>query len=549
MIKNVFIPEKIGTYYLFPQTIVGIDITKTHLYACKVLIKGNSLTVENYFEQGLETGTSNNQHERTVDALKALLQAVGSYDSIYASIPGPLAIFKTLKLPFSEYEKVKMVVAYEIEPLLPFPLTEAQIDFVITEVFENGSSQVLVVAVQKHIINEHSALFEQAQTTLSCVTVDTLSLYHVYKRIFAQNKQNEGVVLLDYRMYETRLIYIYNGNITLMRNLSKGLFDQARDIASKINISPAQALEKLLRFGIENSDDHAFLQASTQVLDTFLDQISFTMRSFVTQAALQDQIQKIIILGKASEIKGITSVISKKLHIPVTLLPVNELLYDQQIIFKNNSSVPINYATSFGTTLAALEEHPVNLLTTTLTASSTSLLLKQLVTALALTVVLFVGFISYSYYQTGILKNEAAVSGEQAIKSLQKAFDNTLKIKGETIDRRLNDAVKKADKAVDEKEKLWFSFAESTRKSFLQYLLELTTKLDKEGLGLSVERIGLSQDTLNLKGSVKTYEATALLKQILRQSKLFGTITPPGELEKLSFNIDIELKNNAEGEE
>src|SRR5437763_1853237 len=127
MIKDIFLPEKIGSYYLFSKRIVGIDIGKTHIHATSLRLKGTQIIIEQCYEIPIEANQTTNS-ERVVIALKQLQEKIGSFDELYSSLSSTLIIFKELKLPFLQYEKLKMVVPFEVEPLLPFPASDAVID-------------------------------------------------------------------------------------------------------------------------------------------------------------------------------------------------------------------------------------------------------------------------------------------------------------------------------------------------------------------------------------------------------------------------------------
>lgn len=109
MIKNIFIPEKLGSQYLFPQRIVGFDIGKIHVTATQILLKGTTTTIEKCITLPLEVN-SVPYEERVSKAIALILEQVDPYDALHTSIPSSLVIFKELKLPFLAPHKIRMVV-------------------------------------------------------------------------------------------------------------------------------------------------------------------------------------------------------------------------------------------------------------------------------------------------------------------------------------------------------------------------------------------------------------------------------------------------------
>ncbi len=149
-IKDIFLPEKINSYYLFSKTVVGIEINKTNIIATKTRIQGNTSTIELIIEEKISEEVSEEDFQRTTPTLTSIFSKIGNYDEIHTTLPSSVVVFKELKLPFVSREKISMVIGFEIEPLLPFSLRDAAIDFIITrEIPEEKSSEILVTAVQK----------------------------------------------------------------------------------------------------------------------------------------------------------------------------------------------------------------------------------------------------------------------------------------------------------------------------------------------------------------------------------------------------------------
>jgi Tfp pilus assembly PilM family ATPase len=123
-LKNVLIPEKVGSYYLIPQRIVGFDINKTSIHVTQLLLHGKHISLEKFIDQPLELEATAPYQERVSKTIKTILTKLDRYDALRTSISSSMAIFKELTLPFTDSEKISMVLNYEIEPFLPFPITQ-----------------------------------------------------------------------------------------------------------------------------------------------------------------------------------------------------------------------------------------------------------------------------------------------------------------------------------------------------------------------------------------------------------------------------------------
>ena len=100
--------------------------------------------------------------------------------------------------------------------------------------------------------------------------------------------------------------------------------------------------------------------------------------------------------------------------------------------------------------------------------------------------------------------------------------------------------IKDVKKIIEDQEKIWFSFSQQKRFSFLFYLAELTKQLDKKALGLSLKKLTITSDTISISGEVKDYPALQLMETELNESLYFKTLVP---LQEISFNVNIKIKN------
>ena len=208
-IKDIFLPEKIGAYYLFSKIVIGIEINKTHIIATKARISGNTATIEQIIEEQIPEEVADQTISTTSIALQKIFAKIGHYDEIHTLLPSSVIVFKELKLPFISREQLKMVIGFEIEPLLPFPLRDAAIDFIITRIIpEEKSSEIVVTATQKHHIANHLALFESIGLKPDVVTVDMIALYGLYKQMDATIQLSGGTALINLTPQTTTILFI-----------------------------------------------------------------------------------------------------------------------------------------------------------------------------------------------------------------------------------------------------------------------------------------------------------------------------------------------------
>jgi Tfp pilus assembly PilM family ATPase len=536
-IKDILLPEKIKSYYIFAKIVVGIEINKTNIIATKTRITGTTSTIESIVEEKISEETSEENPDPTAIALKAIFSKIGTYDEIHTVIPSSVAIFKELKLPFTARDRISMVIGFEIEPLLPFMLREAAVDFIITrDIPEEKSSEVLVTAVQKQHIAQHLALFEAVEIKPAVITIDMISVYGLYKHVEAYKQLHGGTVLINITAHSTAIAIMVNGQLKTIRTLPKGIIALTKQVAQELNKTPQEMLDHLLRFGLEQTGDYLPTIEKT-VLDWW-DSVNFTLNSFSTQFLNRQPMAKIIFLGSGSLIKGLIPLIAQKTNVNCELFTVNEIEQDPLCTIKNGNLItPINVI-SASATLPVATTVDYNLLQKEFVSQDTSLLLKQLILLVVLTVGLFATLITHYIIQTNKLKKSVYTAEQEALNALKEKFSALEDAK--VLD---DEVIEEANQEAEEQQKRWFAFSNQSRASFLQYLLELSSKIDRKSIDFKVDQITIAEGILTLRAEVRDSDALKVFERQLEQSKMLRPLESP---EIPQFTMRLTLVGNEE---
>src|SRR5581483_10869518 len=381
IVKNIFLPEKIGSNYLFRKTIVAVAIGKTAITATKTTLKGHDTTIELILEEKLEALTpEETEHDRIVRTLAVLFEKIGSYDEIHGIIHSSLVVFKELKLPFLSREKISMVIGFEIEPLLPFALRDAVVDFIITKQhIEEKSSELLVTAVQKQHITQYMAYFDTMPVKPTVITVDTIALYSLYAAMPSYNQLQGGTALIDIGLYNTRITLMINAQLKMIRTLPKGIIALTKKAAQDLHTGPNEVMEKLIRFGLESTESLEYTEKIELAAASLWDDINFTFTSFAAQFLNRNALSKVILLGEGSLIKGLLESLSKKITVPCELIHTDIAQEIKTIHIKNDTIItPVNIV-SVSATLPSSITSDYNLVYKEISAPDNATFIKQLI--------------------------------------------------------------------------------------------------------------------------------------------------------------------------
>lgn len=542
MIKDIFVPERFRDSYIFPKRIIGFDIGKAHVAATQLYLSGQNMVVEKCFEEKIESSATVSYQERASQTVQKILNAAPNYNAIHTAFNSSAVIFKEVKVPFLEYEKIRAVINYEVEPLLPFSLANAVVDFIIVKQnSEEKSSQVLIAAVQKEQLVQHLAIFESIGIHPDKVTVDLFALFGLYSCVPEYKNMTGDVALVDLGVHVTRVAYLCAGQLRFIRVIPKGLINIAKSVSDARSAQPGDIIDFIIRFGLEHPDDQLYNETMRKALTLFWGELDFTLNSFLTQTGAQS-IQSIMLLGRGSDLKGLAAFVSQTLNVPCVLFSLASLFKNSHVSLKDMMYVPHTHMISLSAAFPARAVEQFNLLQQEFARSDMPLFKKQIAVAGALLVCVFALLSVHLYWQVRKLKNEIELSSNEVIGTLKARFP---KISEDETD--LDEVIESAKGALDEEEKLWFSFSGSASASFMKYLLELTSRIDKKSIDLVVDRVTIDGSQLVLRAKVRDFAALKVLERDLKQSKLFAAVETQEKTDFTQQGMKIRLRQNTEG--
>lgn len=539
MIKNIFLPEKIGNYFIFPKRVIGFFLDKNMVSATQLYFSGQRKTiVEKYIQEPLDIINNLSLNDKLSQVIEKIIRSLDKYDSIKVSLPGNLVIFKELKLPFTDIDKIKMVLDFEVESALPFSIDEAVTDFVVIKKdIKKKESTILACIARKKDVKELIDIFKNAGLQLSTVGVDVIDIYNLYKSIHPNATEN--VIILDIEFSYTNVIYIHNGHIKLVRTIQQSTENIIKAISQDLKIDQITAQEYLNRFGLESSEDKEYNKAINSAMNDFISALQFTLNSFKNIYPDSFEINKLVITG--NNINNLDNLLKNKLNIDCQNLNMTNVLQNNNIKVKEPYIQNISIR-SFATAYENVENENFNLLKKELEIANVSLLNKQILTSLLLFFLIFIPLIGFSYYQTSKLQKEVDNSKKEVIAKLKNEFE----ISDPVILKNLNQVIQAAHSKLNEEETIWFAFSQNTRLSFLKYLNELGKIIDKSAIGLNLKKLSIfttAPDVITLQGEVKDFKSLGILENQLNESNLFSHVSVPQETK---FNIDITIKKNEE---
>lgn len=495
MIKDllhIFIPEKFKDTILVSKRVLSIVIENEKVIGTVTVQKGKNLFIDNIIIKTF-TGDKSQRNTLIVAALKEVAQKAGSYDKIVTTISSSLITFKELSLPFIDEEKIKLILPFEVDALLPFDASNAAIDFIITKRYSKEKrSDIIVAAIQKKYIQGLLDLFKEAQLEITTITTDIIALYQLFLRRKLFHKGSNAFI--EFKESGCNVLFFIDKQLKYIRTIKEPF--------------------------VKDGENEALWS-----------KISFTLESFKTDTATGESLKKILFFGPLSK----DSITKAKDIFDASgqLFDAKRFFLEEKISYNQKISSLSSATLGIAATLPLLDDQSFSLTLDALNSSESSLVSKQLITGFLLLIFILGLLGGNTFYQINKLSNEVKASEKETLTNLRKGFPLLKKASS------LSSSLSQAHQELKKQESIWSSLSQQTRQSFLFYLNALSIHLEREVLGLNLKKLSLNKNMLLLEGSVRNFEAIEQFEQQLKKTDLFLSVP---DLQSIEFKISLPLK-------
>lgn len=495
MIKELFLPAKIGSHRLYAQQILAISIQNQTITCVQVNAKRGKTIIEKIVQNNISPGSEKDYKQRVAQAIKnTLMQMSSKYDLIRIAVPSSLIIFKELEVPFKNIHKIKMVLDYEIESMLPFPIDESISDFIITKKGDKHAktSQILTATIRKSDLKEILDIYELAGISPTNITIDLFAIYSLYQQIEEYKNIPGFCVIMDIDLNSTQIALLQDGSLKLSRTIPVGIETIAQQIAKETNRNKNQVLTDLTVLGIQNKTEEQYDKSLKKNIASFFNEIQFTLNSFGLKLQQETNINKILLSGPYSNIKNLSHYSSEFLHIPSEIFSCAKILNDSQ--FKNKTKKPPQdwnkYTVALGTALPSIEQENFDLRRKEFELKRENLIKKQITTALLISIIMFITIFIIGYMQIGSLSNKIQQLEKRETTRLKKLFPKEEKL---SANIKFPQLIRKAEDILRSKEEMWAAF-DKDKLDPLILLQEITNIIDKRRFDITIDAISINQE-------------------------------------------------------
>ena len=277
---------------------------------------------------------------QVVDALKKLIKAE-KIQSRYAvsAVAGEAVFIKKIKVPVMSEEKLSEKITQEAEQYIPFDIDEVVLDFQILNKIngnkEEKMMEALLVAVQRGIIDERTDILLEAGLKPAIIDLDLFALMNA-ARLTNDLSSMGTIALIDLGDSFTHINIIQNGVIGYTRDIPVGGGYLTNMLMSQFKVPFEQVLA--IKRGNFSPDirEEEVIETIIQAYNNILEEIQKYFDYFSTLS--NDKMEKILLCGGGSMIRGLDDYCADYLKIPVeTLNPmqavkVNPKVFDRSLV-------------------------------------------------------------------------------------------------------------------------------------------------------------------------------------------------------------------------
>lgn len=345
------------------RTVVGVDIGMRSVRAVEVAnFAGTKPTIVRMAEQSLPDNAVRRGEvvePGTVSTALKRLWSTGGLKSkdVVLGIGGQGVFAREVTLPRAPIERVRESLPYQVQELLPVPVSDVLMDFYPThnEDNENGAQIAgLLVAGLKDSIN--AKVDAALRAGLRPVHVDLVP-FALSRAIlpFRSARGRDAIVAIG--ASTTHVVVVDNGVPQFVRMTTSGSDDITQGLASRLQLTPENAERTKRSLGMGNPMMRAEDRPALEVIYEFAGELLGNIRStlaYYTSAHAAEPIQRILLTGGGGDLSGISNALAEITSLPVTVVePLGGHLPPRSR--KDDRGEASAYTTAFGLALGSHE--------------------------------------------------------------------------------------------------------------------------------------------------------------------------------------------------
>lgn len=343
----------------FDPSFFGLDLSDLSLKIFQVEKIGKIDRIRSFYSLPIARGNMENgkiiNKEKVAQIIREAIKKAGpkkiNTRKVICSLPESSIFLRVITIPKISKEDAKEAIKWEMEANIPIPIEDVYLDWQFLEDNPENSKNkqsVLTVAVSKKIVDDFMETLKLSG--LEVYDLEIESIASARSLIGSTEKIESTSLIVDIGAKRTSFIMV-EGNVPYFTSSIPFSSENITDAISKrMNINIEEAEEVKLAFGIENFDkDNPIFNSIKSILENLAMEIEKTSDFYMVMSKTSKEIDKIILCGGGSNLKGMEAYLSQRLGKKVVLgNPLINLNLEKKELNKINKENCIGYATVIG---------------------------------------------------------------------------------------------------------------------------------------------------------------------------------------------------------
>jgi type IV pilus assembly protein PilM len=315
---------------------VGVDIGSNSVKAVELQGKGSDLQLLNL---GFQTLQADSVVDGQIMELNAVSNAISSIfnehkiktTKVAAGVNGHSVIVKNIVLPQMTEDELQESFAWHAEEHIPFDISDVNLDYHVTNRSDDAIHVLLAACKRDKVANLKQAI-QLAGKQPTVVDVDAFALQNCYELNY--DPQPGHVVALLNIGASTTNINILNGVRSVFTRDATFGGNQYTSLLQKemgLTFDQAEAVKRGMPVpeGIEQRDIAPILDTVSDILALEIQKTMDFYRATVEEG--ESAVEKILVSGGGSKLKGLVEFLSKRFEVPVEMFdPFRKIKVDSR---------------------------------------------------------------------------------------------------------------------------------------------------------------------------------------------------------------------------
>ena len=267
-----------------------------------------------------------------VESIRSLIEGLRiKTKKVAVSISGHSVYIKTINVPTMSEVQLEESIKWEAEQQIPFDIEDVNLDFqILDEQVSPDQMPVLLVAAKKDMINDYTAVIEEAGLQPTIVDVDVFAIENAFNLNF-ESPEEEVVALVNIGASVMNINILKRGTSAFTRDISIGGRQITEEIQKRLKMTyeEAESLKvKEREAGAQNPEVEKIIQGTAEQLAT---EVRRSLEFFAASSS-GGEIKKIFLSGGCAKIQMLPGLIEERISMPVEVFnPFAKIDYNPEV--------------------------------------------------------------------------------------------------------------------------------------------------------------------------------------------------------------------------